>query len=157
MRREDIDAVRVLLAIDESAASQAAVNEVLRRLWPADTTVRVLHVVEKFVPPAQELWYDAGGNLDQARQEIKARFRSLVEETAARVVEHNLNSEISIRDGNAGKVIVQEAKEWNADVIFVGSRGHVTLKRLLTGSVSHYVVDNASCPVEVVHQKQGEQ
>jgi nucleotide-binding universal stress UspA family protein len=147
----------VLLAIDESAASQAAVNEVLRRLWPADTTVRVLHVVEKFVPPAQELWYDAGGNLDQARQEIKARFRSLVEETAARVAEHNLNSEISIRDGNAGKVIVQEAKEWNADVIFVGSRGHVTLKRLLTGSVSHYVVDNASCPVEVVHQKQGEQ
>jgi nucleotide-binding universal stress UspA family protein len=120
----------VLLAIDESAASQAAVNEVLRRLWPADTTVRVLHVVEKFVPPAQELWYDAGGNLDQARQEIKARFRSLVEETAARVAEHNLNSEISIRDGNAGKVIVQEAKEWNADVIFVGSRGHVTLKVL---------------------------
>jgi hypothetical protein len=41
----------------------------------------VLHVVEKFVPPAQELWYDARGNLDQARQEIKARFRSLVEET----------------------------------------------------------------------------
>ena len=78
MRREDIERVRVLLAIDESAASQEAVHEVLRRLWPADTTVRVLHVVEKFVPPAQELWYDAGGNLDQARQEIKARFRSLV-------------------------------------------------------------------------------
>lgn len=149
--------MRVLLAIDESAASQEAVNEVLRRLWPADTTVRVLHVVGTFVPPAQELWYDAGGNLDQARQEIKARFRSLVEATAARLAEHNLNSEVSIRDGNAGKVIVQEAKEWNADVIFVGSRGHVTLKRLLTGSVSHYVVDNASCPVEVVHQKQGEQ
>lgn len=45
---KDIDAVRVLLAIDESAASQEAVNEVLRRLWPAVTTVRVLHVVEKF-------------------------------------------------------------------------------------------------------------
>lgn len=26
------------------------------------------------------LWYDAGGNLDQARQETKARFRSLVQE-----------------------------------------------------------------------------
>lgn len=44
------NAVRVLLAIDESAASQEAVNEVSRRLWPADTTVRVLHVAEKFVP-----------------------------------------------------------------------------------------------------------
>jgi nucleotide-binding universal stress UspA family protein len=148
--------VRVLLAIDESSASQEAVNEVLRRLWPANTTVRVLHVVGKFVPPAQELWYDAGGNLDRARQETKERFESLVEETAARLAEHNLNSEVSIRDGNAGKVIVQEAKGWNADVIFVGSRGHATFKRLLTGSVSHYVVDNASCPVEVVHQRHGE-
>jgi nucleotide-binding universal stress UspA family protein len=149
------NAVRVLLAIDESAASQEAVNEVSRRLWPADTTVRVVHVVEKFVPPAQELWYDAGGDVDQARQEIKDRFQRLVEEAAARLAEHNLNSETSIREGHPGKALVEEAKEWNADVIFVGSRGHATFQRLLTGSVSHYVVDNASCPVEVVHHRQG--
>ncbi|MFN2513963.1 MAG: universal stress protein [Pyrinomonadaceae bacterium] len=146
--------MRVLLAIDESAASQAAADEVSRRQWPADTTVRVLHIVGKFVPPAQELWYDAGGNLDQARREIKDRFQALVEETAKRLAEHDLNIETSIRDGEVGKTIIQEAKEWKADLIVVGSRGHAMFKRLLTGSVSHYVVDNASCPVEVVHQKQ---
>ncbi|MFN2513942.1 MAG: universal stress protein [Pyrinomonadaceae bacterium] len=147
--------MRVLLAIDESAPSQEAVNEVLRRLWPPDTTVRVLHAVGKFVPPAQELWYDAGGNLEQARQEIKDRFQILVEETAKRLADHNLTTETSIREGEPGKAIVQEAKDWKADLIFVGSRGHVTVQRLLTGSVSHYVVDNALCPVEVVHQRQG--
>jgi nucleotide-binding universal stress UspA family protein len=51
-------------------------------------------------------------------------------------------AEITARDGNAGNAIVQEAKGWNAHVIF--------------GSVSHYVVDNASCPVEVLHQRHGE-
>lgn len=146
--------MRVLLAIDESAASEAAANEVSRRLWPADTTVRALHVVGKFVPPAQELWHDAGGNLNQAREEIKNRFQMLVEEVAERLAEHSLSTETSIRDGEAGKTIIEEAKQWKADLIVVGSRGHATFKRLLTGSVSHYVVDNASCPVEVVHQTQ---
>lgn len=148
------NAVRVLLAIDESAASQEAVNEIMRRQWPRDTTVRVLHIVGKFVPPAQELWYDAGGNLDQARREIKDRFQALVEQIAKRLTKHDLNVETSIRDGEIGKTIIQEAKEWKADLIVVGSRGHAMFKGLLTGSVSHYVVDNASCPVEVVHQKQ---
>ena len=51
-------------------------------------------------------------------------------------------AEITSCDGNAGKAIVQEAKGWNADVI--------------VGSVSHYVVDNASFPVEVLHERHGE-
>ena len=51
-------------------------------------------------------------------------------------------AEITSCDGNAGKAIVQEAKDWNADVI--------------VGSVSHYVVDNASFPVEVLHERHGE-
>ena len=41
------DAVRVLLAIDESAASQEAVNEVSRRLWPTDTTGKRLTMVSQ--------------------------------------------------------------------------------------------------------------
>ena len=76
-----------MLAIDESPASQAAAMEVSRRQWPSDTTVRVLHTVGRFVPPVQELWNDAGGNLDQARQEIRDRFQTLVEETAKLLAE----------------------------------------------------------------------
>ena len=108
--------MRILLAIDESPASQAAAKEVSWRLWPADSTVRVLHTVGKFVPPAQQLWYDAGGNLDQARQEIRDRFQTLVVETAKDLAEHDLKTETSIRDGEAGKTIIQEAMEWNADL-----------------------------------------
>lgn len=130
---------------------EQAVEEVSRRTWPAETTVRVLHAVGKFVPPVQELWYDAGGNLDQARQVVKDGFLTLVEAAAKRLAEHDLSTETSIRDGEAGKTIIREPKEWKADLIVIGSRGHAPFERLLTGSVSHYVVDNASCAVEVVH------
>ncbi len=70
-----MNVVKVLLAIDESPASVEAANEVVSRSWPTDTTVRVLHTVGKFVPPAQELWYDAGGSLEEAREEIKNRAK----------------------------------------------------------------------------------
>lgn len=145
--------MRILLAIDDSAASREAVNEVHRRIWPADTTVRVLHTVGKFVPPSPELWYDAGGNLDRAHKVIRDRSQALVDDIASQLAESNLSTETSVLDGEPGKTIVQEAKDWQADLIVMGSRGHAPVKRLLTGSVSHYVVDNANCPVEVIHVK----
>ena len=62
-------------------------------------------------------------------------------------------------DGEPGPAVVEEAKEWGADLVVVGSRGHGALRRLLEGSVSHYVVDHSPCPVEVIHsqgEKEGE-
>jgi nucleotide-binding universal stress UspA family protein len=145
--------MKVLLAIDEEPGSEEAVNEVGGRPWEEGTTVRVLHVVGKFVPPVQELWYDAGGDPERARQEIKNRSTELAERVGGWLREQGLTVETAVRDGEAGPAVVEEAKEWGADVIVIGSRGHSGLRRLLEGSVSHYVVDHAHCPVEVVHAK----
>ena len=143
--------MKVLLAIDEDAGFEEAANEVGGRKWEEGTTVRVLHAVGKFVPPAQELWHDAGGDPERARQEIKDRSMELAERAAAWLREQGLNAEAAVRDGEPGPAIVEEAKEWGADLIVVGSRDHTGLRRLLDGSVSRYVVDHAPCPVEVVH------
>ena len=143
--------MKVLLAIDEEACSEEAVNEVGNRRWDEGTVVRMLHAVGQFVPPAQELWHDAGGDLDQARREIRDRSKELTERAADWLREQGLAVETAVRDGDAGPAVVEEAKEWGADLIVVGSRGHTGLRRLLEGSISRYVVDHAPCPVEVVH------
>ena len=149
--------MRVLLAIDEETSSEEAVNEVGRRSWGEATTIRVLHTVGKFVPPAQELWHDSGGDLEQARHEIKDRAKQLTESVADWLSEQGLSVETSVRDGEPGPAVVAEAREWGADIIVIGSRGHTGLRRLVEGSVSHYVVDHAECPVEVVHGKTREE
>ena len=143
--------MKVLLAIDEEPCSEEAVNEVGGRRWEEGTVVRVLHAVGKFVPPAQELWHDAGGDIEQARREIRDRSKQLTERAADWLREQGLVVETAVRDGEPGPAVVEEAKEWGAQLLVVGSRGHTGLRRLLEGSVSRYVVDHAHCPVEVVH------
>jgi len=142
--------VKVLLAIDEDSASEEAVNRLGGRRWEAGTTVRVLHVLGAFVPPAQELWYDAGGDPDRAREEIRGRSAELTERVGGWLRERGLAVETAVRDGEPGPAVVEEAREWGADLVVIGSRGHMGLRRLLEGSVSRYVVDHAPCPVEVV-------
>lgn len=88
-------------------------------------------------------------------QEVKDRSKQLTERAADWLREQGLNVETTVRDGEPGLAVVEEAKEWGANLIIVGSRGHTGLRRLLEGSVAHYVVDHAHCPVEVIHAKDG--
>ena len=148
--------MKILLAVDESSYSEEAVNEMGEKSWPPDTTVRVLHVEEKFVPPAAELWHDAGGDIERAKGEVAERSKEMIERTAEWLRGQGLNAETVMRDGDPHKVIVEEAKEWGADLIVVGSHGYTGIKRLLLGSVAQAVVDHAPCSVEVVHKKHQE-
>jgi nucleotide-binding universal stress UspA family protein len=145
--------MKILLAIDESEFSQAAIQEVDERLAAHDATVRVLHVVGSFIPPAAAV-LDAGGSLEGVREDVASRYQALVDEAAERLKARGLSAEGVVKDGSPGKVIVEDAKVWGADLIVVGSHGRGGLGRLLMGSVAQYVVDHAQCSVEVVHRKE---
>src|SRR5215211_1887386 len=69
--------MKILLAIDGSEYSAEAVKTVAERPWPEETEVRVLTAVEVVAPPAAEIWYDAGGSLERARQELRTRAEQL--------------------------------------------------------------------------------
>ncbi len=145
--------MKILLAIDDSPYSEAAVEAVASMPWPPETTVRVLSAVEPFVPPAAELWYDAGGSLERARQEITNQYEELTTRMAERLRARGLKVDTTVRDGDPRSVIVDEAKEWSADLIVVGSHGRTGIARLLLGSVAQSVVSHAPCSVQVVRKK----
>lgn len=145
--------MKILLAIDGSEYSAEAVKAVAERPWPEGTQVRVLTAVEPVAPPAAELWYDAGGSLERARQEMTARAEQLTSGVAETLGASGLSAEPAVRDGEPRSVIVDEAKEWSADLIVLGSHGYAGLKRWLLGSVAQSVVGHAPCSVEVVRRK----
>ena len=143
--------MKILLAVDESIASEDAVLEVGSRFWGPGTTVRLLHAIERFVPPAVDFWYDAGGSLEKANRRALAHHRRIVNEFASFLRERQLKVEAIIRMGSARKCIVTEAKEWGADLIVLGSHEHSFLRRALLGSVCRFVCEHAPCSVQVVH------
>ena len=56
-----------------------------------------------------------------------------------------------VKEGDAKRVLVEEAKDLGVDCIFVGSTGFSNrLERFLLGSVSAAVANRAECSVEVV-------
>ena len=146
--------MNVILAIDDSEYSAEAVREVAARPWPSDTLVRVLSVVEPITPPAAELWYDAGGSLDRVQQEMMKRATDLTAKAAEQLQGKDFNIETAVRNGDPRSVIVDEAEDWPADLIVLGSHGYTGVKRLLLGSVALSVVSHAPCSVEVVRRKQ---
>jgi nucleotide-binding universal stress UspA family protein len=61
-----------------------------------------------------------------------------------------ISSEIEVLDGDPAEEIIRLAHIHHADLIVIGSRGLTGVKRVIEGSVSAQVVDEASCSVFVV-------
>jgi nucleotide-binding universal stress UspA family protein len=146
-------AMKILLAIDESKYSTAAVREVAKQPWPKGTTVRVLTIAEPLPQVATEPWYSARESLEQIDQEVQKRARTLTKKTADSLKKKGFKVETAVRRGDPRSEIVDEAKKWKADLIVMGSHGYTGIKRLLLGSVASSVVIHAPCSVEIVRQK----
>ena len=54
--------------------------------------------------------------------------------------------------GDPKHVLIDAARQFGADCIFIGAKGHSRLERFLLGSVSTAVAARAHCSVEVVRQ-----
>ena len=74
-----------------------------------------------------------------------AEGREILSESALARIEH---SEPLM--GNPKAMILDEAAEWGADMIVVGSHGWRGVDRLMMGSVSESVALHAQCSVEVI-------
>ena len=68
----------------------------------------------------------------------------------------DLEIETKVVDGYPKEEIVREAREWDADLIVIGSHGYGNVKRFLLGSVAQAVVAHAPCSVEVYREKEGQ-
>jgi nucleotide-binding universal stress UspA family protein len=137
--------MKILLAIEDSEYSKAAIIEVAKRPWPTRSTVRVLSVVEPYPQMAAEPWYGSRGSLEQIDVELKKRATSLTKKTAEKLKAKKLKAEALIRGGSAASEIVSEAEKWRADLIVLGSHGYGAIKRLFLGSVALSVVSHAPC------------
>jgi nucleotide-binding universal stress UspA family protein len=147
--------MKILLAVDGSSCSNAAVWEVVTRPWPPGTQVKVLSVIHAlpFVP--DPMFVGVGMHYYSLELEQKRAHRAVLaatKELAARAPQLDVTSCPAV-EGPPASHIVDEARRWDADLIVIGSHGHGAAARLVLGSVSHAVVLHAPCSVEVVRER----
>lgn len=141
--------MKVLLAVDDSEFSQAAVRTLLQQLRPEGTEVRVLHVVQ---PIPLEPYYFIGhvGDVEAAERDAVEHGEKLVGHAEQLLIKAGFKASSLVKKGDPRTVIVDYAAHWNADAIFVGSHGRRGLDRVLIGSVSEAVLHHAHCSVQIV-------
>lgn len=147
--------IRLLIGVDSSSDSNAAVEAVCNRHWSKGTEVGLLAVVDTVMPlTSNHSESSATKWIEVADESNWNQVREIFEPAAQKIRSVGLHAEILIRRGNPADEILEEADTWGADCIFVGARGTRGIDRLLLGSVSSAVSSRAHCSVEVVRPKQ---
>jgi len=145
--------VKILLAIDGSEHSARTVDALGSHPWPTGSTVRVLSVVDQVVTATPEVAIFSAETIDAERQQLVQVADELTTRFANWLCSSGLTAEKQVRRGDPKTVIIDEAQEWGADLIVVGSHGHTGIKRWLLGSVAQSVVSHAPCSVYVVRER----
>jgi nucleotide-binding universal stress UspA family protein len=100
------------------------------------TEVKVLSVVEPIMPI-----------LLQA--DIKEAWK-LVQRTEDLLREAGYKTQTAVEEGDPKSRVIDEATEWNAELIVVGSHGRNGIGRFLMGSVAEGIARYAPCSVEII-------
>ena len=148
--------MKILLAVDGSPDSEAAIVDAARGSWPDGTAIEILSVIPArarlTVDPAFVMAAVYVDLIDEQRRHptmLVSAARDHIEGEA-----WGVQVTTKIIEGNPRDVILDEAQEWGADLVIVGAGGYGIARHMILGSVAGAVVANAPCSVQVVRDKQ---
>lgn len=147
--------MRVVIAIDDSGCSRLAIDAVANRHWSPATQFRVIHVVEPIVLQYGQIAPQAVELMIEAEQKLKLHGQELIDTTTSKLQSLFGDKAVAgeVLHGIVSDTIVEDAVEWQADLIVIGSHGRTGMDRMFLGSVAEKVVNRAPCSVDVVKLK----
>jgi nucleotide-binding universal stress UspA family protein len=137
--------MKILVAVDRSPYSEAAVRAVIAQIRPENTEVSVLHVMELSLAD-----FESRETFEHTRANRLKIARDLVERFVQQLTQAGYSAKPVIEEGVAKESILTFAEHWKPDVIFLGSHGRRAFRRFTLGSVTEAVARHAHCSVEIV-------
>lgn len=136
----------IVVGVDGSSASKAALQWALEEAVLRDARVRAVGVVDIRTIPSAPLVGPVKGDLVG---EATAAVDDAVAQAGRDAPGISVEREITV--GHPARALIDLSDD--ADLLVVGRRGHSTLAGLLMGSVASQVSAHADCPVVVIHER----
>ena len=137
---------KILVPVDGSNEARLAVEKAIEVAKRNRAQVLIAHIIDTRVlqtPTGFE------GNFNE---EIQRQTENLFQEYRQYAQEHDFNDIDFVLEYGSPKVYISKniPKDYQIDLIMMGATGLNAVERLFIGSVSEYVIRNASCDVLVV-------
>lgn len=145
---------RILVPIDGSETAALGLNEAIKLAKNQGGKIRLVHVVDELVVVSP---YASAGNLQPIIDILRRGGESILgdaKSVAGRAVVEVDTLLVEAMGGQAGDHIVQQAKEWGADLIVCGTHGRRGIRRLVMGSDAEYIVRHTPVPVLLVRGRE---
>ncbi|MFF7056460.1 universal stress protein [Achromobacter spanius] len=142
---------RILVPIDGSPTAEAGLKEAIRMAQLMQASLRMIHVVDElsFALTVDAYRYHAGELLDLTRKNGAKLLETAVNTARAAGVEadsvlyENLDRTVHQR-------VMDEADDWKADLIVLGTHGRRGVRRAVLGSSAETIMRGAAVPVLLV-------
>jgi nucleotide-binding universal stress UspA family protein len=140
--------MNVVIGVDDSAFSRAAVAWVKGATWPKGTRFVVISATPPvFVGPGEAA---APGGVSELIAQEEKLHREVAEKAAAELRSAGLSVEGRSVLSDPRAALEEVARREHAELIVVGSHGRSGITKLLLGSVATHIVTHAPCSVLVV-------
>lgn len=135
---------KILVALDGSEIAERVIQTLDNLAFSKDAKVVLCHV---FPTPESEIELPA-----DRPQPDSPTFPYFQLEKQLQYYQENLSvtSQLELVTGDPAEEIIRLANIYKADLIVIGSRGLIGMKRIVQRSVSSQVVEEANCSVLVV-------
>ncbi|MGI0085546.1 MAG: universal stress protein, partial [Nitrososphaerales archaeon] len=146
--------MKILLAVDDSATSEAVMTLLIDQVKVRETEVRLLQVVDPYPERlAKRMGSHDSPDFAAARMKQRAFAGELLERATERLCSAGFSVSSSIEEGDVRAVILEEAKAGCAGLIVLGSRQRKGIRHFFSGSISQDVARDAPCSVEIVRSQ----
>jgi nucleotide-binding universal stress UspA family protein len=137
----------ILVAVDFSASSDAALDMAIELARPLGAEVHVVHAYELRVPMVMPYEVSLPQTfMDDTRNAAATKLAGDV----AKIERAGITAHSHLDDTSAVSAVAKTAESVNADLIIMGTRGHTGLKHILLGSVAERTLRIAPCSVLTV-------
>jgi nucleotide-binding universal stress UspA family protein len=141
---------KILVPVDGSETSAAGLNEGVRLAKIHGSQLCVMHIVNEFILDCAWAAGQYTENLFDVLRQGGKKILDAAEQVALAQGIRPTRIMVESIGGVAADLILEQAKEWHADLIVMGTHGRRGIFRLAMGSDAEQVVRGATVPVMLV-------